>query len=152
MQKSLFSIFNLAKDKLTSIFSPLYFVMKKIYSIHTEKKLSIPCREIDENWTSFDLYSFDNVKHFNWLPTLINIIRGELSFVGSPPRSEEEVRNLPDEWRTLYQKTKVGMITLCDLTHGNQASEDEQYACETFYAVQGGFLFDLELFFRWVVS
>ena len=141
--------------------SPIYLLMRTLYPIEKKKKLILPSQDDPEQWNSFDLYFFNNspleqngllLTYFSWLPTLINIMKGELSFIGSPTRSIEETIQLPSEWQKLYLKTKPGIITLCDIYHGKNASEDEQYASEAYYATQMNALFDIKLFFYWLLN
>lgn len=139
---------------------PIYLLMKSLYPMKEMAKLLLPCDEDIERWTTFNLYTFYNPKshkkkgvliaYFSWLPMLINIIKGELSFIGSPARSIEETKLLPFEWRKLYLKTKPGLISLCGINHANNATEDEQYASESYYAAQMSMIFDIKIIIRWL--
>jgi hypothetical protein len=82
---------------------------------------------------------------------LVNVARGDLRLVGLPPRTPEQVRKLPPDWRALYLRGRAGIIsvTLLDV---EQPSEEEVYAAEGAYAVAGGFLHDLGLLFRYALT
>ena len=69
-----------------------------------------------------------------FLPALVNVARGELRFVGVPPRPREEVRRLSHDWQALYLRAKVGIVTEADVQYGAQADEDERYSSEAVYS------------------
>jgi hypothetical protein len=79
----------------------------------------------------------------DFLPALVNIVRGEMSFVGVRPRNAEEIERLPPEWRSLYLSCKAGLITEEYL--GGSCSDDERYAAEAYYAAAGDWRYDLRL-------
>ncbi|NGX42596.1 MAG: UDP-3-O-(3-hydroxymyristoyl)glucosamine N-acyltransferase [Chlamydiae bacterium] len=139
--------------------SPFFLVMVFLCSLKREKKLSLPATNPTEEWRAFDLLTFAPrkgkdfspfTKFFRCLPMLISIFKGDVHFVGVHPRSMEEVNRLPKEWRELYLKAKVGIITLCDSDHGPSPTVDDTYAAEAFYASQKGWVFDMKLIFRWL--
>jgi NDP-sugar pyrophosphorylase family protein len=82
---------------------------------------------------------------FRFLPALFNVARGQMRFVGVPPRSKEEIKALPQSWRSLYLRSKPGIITEALVTFGPRPTEDEQYSAETFYSVLSGIRYDLKL-------
>ena len=86
---------------------------------------------------------------FDFLPALVNIARGELRFVGVPPRSTDEVKSLPRDWRSLYLESKPGIITETMVTFGARASRDEMYSAEAVYSVSSGLKHDLRLLARY---
>lgn len=87
------------------------------------------------------------------LPGLLNVARGEIRFVGVTPRSPEEISALPSDWRAVYLKAKVGVlsVTEAELEDAVNASTDDWYASEAFYAVSAGLGLDLRLLgkFAW---
>ena len=87
---------------------------------------------------------------FKRIRTLINIIKGDVHFVGVTARSIEDARKLPPDWQKLYLKSKVGLITLADLDYGMYPTGDELYAAETYYAIHMNMWFDIKLCFRWL--
>jgi NDP-sugar pyrophosphorylase family protein len=86
---------------------------------------------------------------FVFLPALINVARGELRFVGVPPRTAQEVENLPRDWRALYLKSKPGIVTEAMINFGSRASRDEMYSAEAVYSVTSGLKHDLRLLARY---
>lgn len=132
------------------IFLPVYGLMRLSYPIRKQKKVKMPLRKNERDYTIYELYSFHRSSRFSWIPTLLNVIRGDLALVGNAPRSREEIEKLPQDWKNLYAKTKAGMITLVDLENVDLKSEDELYATEAYYAVHSGFFYDCSLFLRWL--
>ena len=80
-----------------------------------------------------------------FLPALINIARGDLRFVGVPPRAAEEIQDLPQDWRALYLKSKPGVVTETLVNFGPRATRDDMYSAEAVYAVSCGLKYDLKL-------
>lgn len=81
------------------------------------------------------------------LPALVNIVRGNMSFVGVPPRTLQAVDQLSPEWRSLYLCCKVGLIAEAALRAGEPTNETERYAAEAYYAAAGDWRYDLRLLF-----
>ncbi len=82
---------------------------------------------------------------FRLLPGLVNVARGQLAFVGVPPRAPAEIAALPVDWRALYLESKAGLVDEAFLRYGTAASADERYTAEAFYGAQGNLRFDLQL-------
>lgn len=89
---------------------------------------------------------------FRFLPALLNVARGQMRFVGVPPRSKEEIKALPLSWRSLYLKSKPGIITEALVTFGARPTEDEQYSAEAFYSVLSGVRYDLKLLGKYLAQ
>jgi len=92
------------------------------------------------------LYDF----FFRFLPGLISVLSGHMHIVGLPPRSPEEVKHLPKDWRDLYLKGKPGLITENFVVHGPAANEDDNYTAEIFYATRASLKHDFSLFVRYL--
>ncbi|MFQ5728994.1 MAG: sugar transferase [Waddliaceae bacterium] len=141
---------------LVGLLSPFFLAMRLAFALKREEKLLLPASENPAEWQAFEMLTFDGkssntfTKLFQHLPMLINVIKGEISFVGVPPRSISETEALPSEWRKLYLKSKTGIITLCDVDHGPAPTVDDKYAAEAFYATQKGVKFDIKLLLKWL--
>jgi lipopolysaccharide/colanic/teichoic acid biosynthesis glycosyltransferase len=126
---------------------------------------ALPEEEI--SWRDYALWSFINERDretgrkrpitstfgdllFRFLPALINIVRGDLGFVGVPPRSREEIQLLSHDWRALYLHSKAGIVTEACIRYHNQPTEDELYIAEGFYAVAASWFHDLNLLLRFL--
>lgn len=140
---------------------PMFLFMLISHRILEQPMLQLPALRQESEWKVFRWLSFvrkdqSNLKgigkYFFQLPTFINIIRGEAHFVGVSPRSIQAVKELPIDWKNLYLKAKVGLITLANLNRVDSEMTDELYASEAFYAVNMGIIFDLKLFLRWLRS
>ena len=127
--------------------------------IFTEEALRLPAQTDEPLWHTFRLFSFTPegkkreskgtglIRHFflQFLPGLINILRGELCFVGVRPRTKDQVKALPRDWQTLYLNSKPGIITEALINYGASPTEDELYTSEVFYSVSSGIGHDFNL-------
>lgn len=138
---------------------PLYLYMKLRHKEVKTPRLALPAKSNPLEWQFFDMRLFENAsidlskshgQGLQKLPTLLNIIRGEMHFMGVAPRTAEEVLNLPPEWKKLYLQSKVGLITLANVDSGSAPNEDEGYAAEVYYTVTMSFLSDIRLLCRWL--
>lgn len=119
----------------------------------------LPMGPDESQWRTFKLWSFRpepltpgrnhglNDFFLCFLPGLINIACGDMDFIGVPPRSREEVRELPSDWKALYIRSRVGIVTELDVHYGASANPDEQYVADGYYAVNGSLRHDLKLLF-----
>ena len=80
-----------------------------------------------------------------FLPALVNVVRGELSFTGVGPRTAEQVDRLSPEWRALYLCCKAGLVTEATVRLGSATTADERYAAEAYYAAAGDWKYDARL-------
>ncbi len=83
------------------------------------------------------------------LPGLFAVLQGKLFLVGVQPRSKEEVLALPSDWRSLYLRTKSGIITESAVMFGDKPSEDELYTAEAVYSATESISHDLRLLGLW---
>lgn len=81
------------------------------------------------------------------LPGLVNIVAGNLHFVGVAPRSEAEIEAMSEDWKALYLHCKGGLITEALVQYGENPIEDELYAAEAYYSARMGIRRDLYLIF-----
>ncbi|MEP7341444.1 MAG: sugar transferase [Acidobacteriota bacterium] len=115
----------------------------------------LPAPANEAQWTTFQLRSFRiepgqgtgrlSSLFLRSLPALINVARGELSFVGVGPRSQADVRLLPHDWQALYLHSKAGIVTEADVLYGAHPDEDELYSAEAFYSAAAGMGHDAKL-------
>ena len=84
-----------------------------------------------------------------FLPALINMARGELRFVGVPPRTTPEIQDLPPDWRALYLKSKPGIVTEAMVNFGPRATRDEMYSAEAVYSVSAGLIHDVKILLKY---
>jgi lipopolysaccharide/colanic/teichoic acid biosynthesis glycosyltransferase len=85
-----------------------------------------------------------------FLPGLISVLAGSVFLVGVRPRSRGEVEAMPADWRSLYLKTKAGLITEADVIFGPAATADEVYTGEAFYSATESSWHDLKLAGLWL--
>lgn len=148
---------------LFALLSPIYLYLKLSRNLIKTKKLVLPASNNFDRWTTFDLLLFEEKpdkthsrleKYLFKLPMLINVIKGDVHFVGLPPRTIEEVKELPPDWAKLYLKTKVGLVTQLDVDYHSTPypNQDECFASEVYYAVQMNNVYDFKLMMRWIAK
>jgi len=127
--------------------------------LFAEEAVRLPAQTDEMLWRTFRLLSFTpsetkgkargrgTIKHFflQFLPGLINILKGELRFIGVKPRTKDEINALPKDWQAIYLNAKPGIITEAFINYGASPTEDELYTSEVFYAVSSGIKHDLKL-------
>ncbi|MGI6302036.1 MAG: hypothetical protein ACOX52_13420 [Verrucomicrobiota bacterium] len=85
--------------------------------------------------------------HFwnEFLPGLVCVVKGQIGLVGLPPRTLEELRELPADWLELYKRARAGLVTEA-LTMANPPDDpDEAYGAEAFYVAMQGFRTDARI-------
>ncbi|UCD91023.1 MAG: sugar transferase [Desulfobacterales bacterium] len=85
-----------------------------------------------------------------FFPALINVARGELRFVGVRPRTIEEIKALPEDWRSLYLKSKAGIVTEALVSFGSLATDDDLYSAEAMYSVSADWKYDLKILAKYI--
>jgi len=128
---------------------------------HRKSCVRTPTEPDESSWRTFDRLGFaaDGAAKggpftrlvaalgLNDLPALVNVARGEMRFVGIEPRTMNEMRDLPNDWRRTILAVKGGVRTLTSRLHGNKPTADERYASELYYGATAGWRTDLEVFF-----
>ncbi len=134
---------------------------QKPFRSHMFLALPAPAEEAD--WQTATRHSFDfdaaraedrhparrcNGRDFLrvFLPGLWSVVFGRMHLVGLPPRPPTAVRELPADWRNLYRRGKIGLITQNLVLHGGSELPDDMYAAETFYVATASFRQDFRLF------
>jgi NDP-sugar pyrophosphorylase family protein/lipopolysaccharide/colanic/teichoic acid biosynthesis glycosyltransferase len=115
----------------------------------------LPAPANEAQWRTFQLRSFQTEPgqgngrlsglFLRFLPALINVAKGELSFVGVRPRSKGEAKLLSHDWQALYLHSKAGIVTEADVLYGAHPDEDELYSAEAFYSAAAGMGHDAKL-------
>lgn len=135
--------------------------------LHKMEAVRLPAPSDNVAWRTVEVWSFqcpaegrDERSAWNrstvtdmllrFLPALVNVVRGEIGFVGVPPRTREEVAVLPMDWKTLYLGAKTGIVTEADVHYGRKPTDDELYAAEAVYAATIGIGHDLKLLGRYL--
>jgi lipopolysaccharide/colanic/teichoic acid biosynthesis glycosyltransferase len=134
---------------LLLILSPLFLILSLCYKLNKTPVLSLPTTSERKLWHSFNWMNFQG-SFFQNLPVLWNIVKGDAHFVGLIPRKVEEVEKLPNGWKSLYLKGKVGMIHPTLLEHGPHPSADDWYASEAYYVTHMGWRHDLKWIALWI--
>jgi len=121
--------------------------------LQTHRYLRLPVMQ-DERWREMTVWSFSPTPSQQYglahcllvaLPALGSVIKGDLRLVGLPPRTPEDVQQLPVDWRALYLQGYAGLVTETMIRYGQTVTEDEQYAADAYYAVHANGWYDLRL-------
>ena len=129
-------------------------------ALRSTEVVRLPAPSHIARWKTYRQWRFDvvskvaqggeacgGIRHllFSFLPGLINVARGELRFVGVPPLSTTAIRDLPEDWRTLYLRSKAGLITEASLLPPGSHHPDDYRVSHAYYAVAGGTFHDFRL-------
>lgn len=138
---------------------PLYYWLSRTCQIQETEMLQLPSSIDVKEWKTFPYRIFIPKKgksisafqkYLRKIPLLQSIMNGYIHLVGAGPRTPEETKQLPEDWKKLYLKSKVGLINLATLDQGESVSPDDIYAAEAYYATQMSFWLDVKLILRWI--
>lgn len=155
-------IFSLIERGLAALifvlFSPIYLIMFYDHHLRRDVMLKLPANNDPLLWETISWETFElnagrkpTLLHriFSRLPLLKGIARGEMHFVGVIPRHPKEAEKLPPDWKRLYLKSKIGVITSSDIE--GLEDEDSSYASELLYTTQKSPWHDLRLLCKWFI-
>jgi NDP-sugar pyrophosphorylase family protein len=158
------------------VFASYLKLTRKGPLFYKKEAVRLPAPSDPELWPTFKLYSFlpptDKTGNedgagelaiaasgdtlFGWLdviyrfiPNMLSVAQGGLRFVGVGPRNAEEIKALASDWKVLYLKSKLGIVTEARVNFGAHPTEDEIYSAEAFYCVSSGWKYDLKLLARY---
>ncbi len=127
---------------------PIFLMMLPIFGLHRKKTIALPLKQ--KHQKTFEVLSFGcDALPFKSIPNLLNIIKGDMHFVGVSSRTIDEVEMLPEDLKNAYLNSKIGAINLVEIEQHEGMSEDEKHLCELFYTVNESFKFDMYLIGRW---
>lgn len=148
---------------LTLLTVVILLIFRRTPLVYRKRVVRLPLSEGDTPPHTFNLYSLRNsaavptTSKVGWvlldfLPSLGQVVMGNLQLVGLSPRTEEEIRRMPRDWRTLYVQGHSGLLTEALVIHGPAANEDEVYSCEAYYTAVHGVGHDLSLALRFITG
>jgi acetyltransferase-like isoleucine patch superfamily enzyme len=98
-------------------------------------------------------------RHFfsRFLPGLLAVVKGELSLVGVPPRTRQEIEALSDDWRQLYVRGRSGLIVEPGVIYSTPRSQDDAFAADAWFISHSSVAHEFVLvcrylFGRWLSS
>jgi lipopolysaccharide/colanic/teichoic acid biosynthesis glycosyltransferase len=80
-----------------------------------------------------------------FLPGLLNVIKGKMTITGVSPRTREDLEALDQDWREIYIRGKLGLITESLIHFGPHPTADERYSAEAIYIASPSVLRDIKL-------
>jgi hypothetical protein len=140
-----------------SLLSLLVFGLLRRLSYTTVQMVQLPARENELISRSYslpclgaDAWVVPRVAGWRtflrqFLPGLIAVAQGHISFVGLPPRTQEEIERLSSDWRALYLQGVSGLITEAALAIADPGDETQKYLADAYYVVRQSFLHNLKL-------
>lgn len=132
---------------LLLLLAPLLVLTSVWRGVTTTQMVQLPAAEEPHSWKTFHFLRFAAPKGHRLarLAALVNIVRGELHFVGLVPRTHGELLALPVDRRRLILESKLGWLTLSDV----EPQEDVAIA-ESYYVTHQGLITDLRLLGRYL--
>lgn len=78
-----------------------------------------------------------NLRHFllEFLPGLINVVRGEMGWVGVTPITPENMELMPPDWRRTYEDCDGGLVSGATVLHGDRDLNEEVMSAQIYHAV-----------------
>ncbi|MEI6066812.1 MAG: sugar transferase, partial [Methylococcaceae bacterium] len=119
----------------------------------TLKRLFLNCKLENEGCHKIDLNDFGSPQRtefpvgewnvsapvLRYLPRILAVISGDLSFMGSLPVSLEAAEKRIEEWERLADQTPSGLLGPTQLNIPADASEEEKLMSDSFYAAHFNF-------------
>jgi len=138
------------------LFSPFFLYLLFTRKVMKKETVSLPAGIDTKLWKTFDLYRMppedceEEEGFLTFIPMLVNILQGDLHWVGTQPRSKKEIQLLPPEWRTAYMQSKPGLITIEMIELSRNPTSYEKYTAEAYYTANMSFTQDLWFVIRWL--
>jgi lipopolysaccharide/colanic/teichoic acid biosynthesis glycosyltransferase len=82
------------------------------------------------------------------LPMLFSIFQGHIALVGVGPLRPEQYAQVTEEWQRQRFLSLAGLTGLWYITSGSQASLDEQFVVDCYYAVTRNWKIDLDILWK----
>ncbi len=155
---------------LSLIFLPLTAMTALVLKLFRKKDLfhkiwaiRLPTATDPFSWNSVELYFF-GLPHDNnspgmgywwkdfllrFLPGLFNVVKGKMAITGVSPRTREELEALDQDWREIYIRGKLGLVTEAMINFGRDPNPDELYSAEAIYISSPSVFRDIRLVFKY---
>ncbi|MBN1850867.1 MAG: sugar transferase [Deltaproteobacteria bacterium] len=98
---------------------------------------------------SFHLYSFKSKHGFiHKLPSLMNVIKGDMALVGNSPLTQLEAFSLREQWETVRFNAPAGIFHLWEIDGTAAPTWEEKLVTENYYASTRSFKGDLRILLK----
>ncbi len=138
-------------------------MFRKAPLIRTTQAIALPTATDEFSWNTVNLtfFAFPHDNHsrgygFWWkdfllrfLPGLFNVIQGKMAITGVAPRTREALKALDQDWREIYIRGKLGLITEAMIHFGGDPTPDERYSAEAIYIASPSLFRDVMLVIKY---
>lgn len=118
---------------------------KELYQKYINNGYKLPPGE-DPRLTSIG--AFIRKTSIDELPQFINILKGDMSFIGPRPIIEEEIKEYNDEDREKFLSVKPGAMGYWQASGRSAVGYPERCDIELYYVEHASLLFDLKIFLK----
>ncbi len=105
------------------------------------------CKTDDQRTTPFEPAT-EFPRPLAKIGNLLNIVKGDILFVGNAPMDPECAFALDEEWQRTRFKCQAGMFSILDAQERRPLTEDEETVTEARYALQRSIRSDLKVMWR----
>jgi lipopolysaccharide/colanic/teichoic acid biosynthesis glycosyltransferase len=136
--------------------------------LYRKDAVRLPAAAEEVAWGTFPIWSFSPIPAggagawgrglcslrglvLRFLPALVSVVRGDLTLVGVPPRTSDEVKQLPHDWKALYLRARAGIVTEASVRPAADFTDDDLYASDAVYAACAGWAYELKLLARYLI-
>lgn len=135
----LFSILISSSDK-----GPIFYRQERVGRYGKRFQMS-KFRSIDENWKTTLIGNFLRSTAMDELPQLLDILKGNMSFVGPRPIIPEELSPLDPEERRLKLSIQPGLTGMAQVYAGKYSAEKEKLEYDLLYMKNQSLWLDIKL-------
>ena len=160
--------------------SPVFFIIHILIIIDNGVPVLFTQKRVGKNYTFFNMYKFRTMKKdtpnvathllkdpeqyllqtgkfirrfsLDELPNLLNILKGEMDFVGPRPALYNQDDLMQMRVKFGIDKLKPGLTGWAQINGRDEISLEEKVALEKEYMERKSFKFDVEIFFRTFAS
>jgi len=148
---------------LTAMTALMLKLFRKGDLIHKTWAIRLPTSADPFSWNSVEL-SFFGLPHDNnapgmgfwwkdfllrFLPGLFNVVKGKMAITGVSPRTRKELEALDQDWREIYIRGQLGLVTEAMINFGRNPNPDERYSAEAIYISSPSVFRDIRLMLKY---
>ena len=127
------------------------YILKKILIKNTNLKdeFAKARKIINDPWIT-KIGKFLRFSSLDELPQLINVLKGEMSFIGPRPIVKSEIKKYGNDFRKAFS-IKPGISGLWQVSGRNNLSYKKRVELDIFYSENRSFLLDIKIFLKTLI-